>query len=174
MHIQELITQLKQFTEQDWNQLLEGAQLVMHEDELLQIKTDAAENIFLTAESVQAESADELQERAINQAETCLTEYYQQHPLTQQGFYRKALPLVKDREQDFAAEGMQEPNCTLFVEGGEIIAEDKSSPKHRYGVHCELPDDFEQDAIPTIVLQWLESGEAHDSYMGMNVCRYGC
>lgn len=174
MHIQEINTQLFQLTQKDWEDLFNGAQLVMHDDEKLTLQAQAIENIFLTASMIETGAANELKYQAIEQAEELLGHYYRKHPLTKKGFYRKALPLIKDQEHDFAAAPRQEPNSTLFVEGGEVVAEDQSSPKFLYGVYCELPDNIANDAIPKTVQKWLESGDAHETYLEMNVCRYFC
>jgi hypothetical protein len=62
----------------------------------------------------------------------------------------------------------------LFVDGGEVIAECADSPRHRYGVFCELESTLSEHAIEEQVRQWLERGEAYEDYLGMNVCRYNC
>lgn len=174
MHIQEINAQLKQLTQQDWEDLIEDAQLVMQDDERLMLVSHALKNIFFSADMVKADSVNELKDKVLEHAEALLAEYYRKHPLTKKGFYHKALSAVKGKEQDFAAASRENPNCTLFVEGGEVVVEDQDSPRHPYGVYCELPANTPQDAIPGIVQQWLESGDAHENYLEMNVCRYFC
>ncbi|CAA6823361.1 MAG: Unknown protein [uncultured Thiotrichaceae bacterium] len=174
MHIQEIQTKLNRLPQKDWKSIFDGAQLVIHDDESLTVQSQAIDNIFLSASMIETDSADELKNQALAQVEELLSQYYRKHPLTQKGFYRKALAIIKGHENDFAAAPRQEPNCTLFVEGGEVVAEDQSSPKFLYGVYCELPDNIANGAIPETVQKWLENGDAHETYLEMNVCRYFC
>lgn len=74
----------------------------------------------------------------------------------------------------FAAPSGHYPQYTLFVEEETVVAESASSPRHRYGAFCELNKPLTGAALEKQVQQWLESGEAYELYIGMNVCRYDC
>ena len=63
---------------------------------------------------------------------------------------------------------------TLFVDEHAVIAEPADSPRHRYGAFCELDAPLTGTALTERVQLWLDSGEAFELYVGMNVCRYHC
>jgi len=74
----------------------------------------------------------------------------------------------------FAAAPRQLARYTLFVEGGEVVAESAESPRHKYGVYCELERPVGDAETEVRVRKWLQRGEAHERYLEMNVCRYNC
>lgn len=71
----------------------------------------------------------------------------------------------------FAALEGQFPDYTLFVEDDRVIAEPRTSPRHRYGAFCELDRPLDDAEIKTRVRQWLTRGEAYQCFLGMNCCR---
>ena len=96
-------------------------------------------------------------------------------PLEKDDFNRQVRALIaKHGPEAFAALPGQYPQYTLFVEGDRVIAEGADSPKHRYGVFFERPARLTDEALAAALEEWLESGEAFDHYMSMNVCRYNC
>lgn len=74
----------------------------------------------------------------------------------------------------FAAVTGTYPRHTLFIAGDRVIAESADSPRHRYGTFCELDSTLNDEALTAYVWEWLNSGDAHEQYLGMNVCRYNC
>jgi hypothetical protein len=74
----------------------------------------------------------------------------------------------------FAAPAGALPPYTLFVDGDTVVAEPASSPKHRYGAFCELPNGLAEARVVDYINQWLHRGEAYTVYLSMNVCRYNC
>ena len=74
----------------------------------------------------------------------------------------------------FVAPLGQYPQYTLFVDGETVVAEVSSSPRHRYGGFCELSNSLKGGDLDRYVQQWLNSGEAYQLYLSMNVCRYDC
>lgn len=82
----------------------------------------------------------------------------------------------------FAAPLGETPRYTLFVDGERVVAESAESPRHQYGAFCALETALEAaleaklkgDALDEHVRAWLDSGEAYELYLGMNVCRYDC
>ncbi|APZ43417.1 hypothetical protein [Acidihalobacter ferrooxydans] len=74
----------------------------------------------------------------------------------------------------FAAPRGHLPQVTLFVEDDTVIAESAQSPRHRYGVFCELDAPLTDAALDAHVRQWLHSGTAYELFISMNVCRYNC
>ena len=74
----------------------------------------------------------------------------------------------------FSAVGGSLPDYTLFVEGESVIAVAAGEPRHPYGAFCELPRELALPAVETVVRNWLQSGEAYNTYLSMNVCRNNC
>lgn len=95
--------------------------------------------------------------------------------LTQSEFNRQVETLFATHgATSFAAMMGNDPSHTLFVEGDRVVAESADSPRHRYGTFCELDSALDDEALAAHVWEWLNSGEAHQLYLGMNVCRYDC
>jgi len=40
--------------------------------------------------------------------------------------------------------------------------------------YCELEHPLEDGELEKYVRKWLQRGEAHERYLGMNACRYNC
>lgn len=74
----------------------------------------------------------------------------------------------------FAASAGESPKYTLFVEGDAVLAESAASPRHRYGAYCELDRPMDAASANDCARRWVNSGEAYELYLSMNVCRYGC
>lgn len=106
-------------------------------------------------------------------AQELVSTFYRQHPLTQSGFNRQ----VKGLFEMFGAEAFAAPEgalppFSLFVDGGKVVAEPATSARHRYGAYLEIGG--QGSDVASQVLSWLQSGQAYDQYLGMNVCRYNC
>ena len=82
--------------------------------------------------------------------------------------------IVEHGAEAFAGVWNQPPRLTLFVEEQRVVAESSESPRHRYGAFCELDEWLTGTALTERVRHWLDSGEAYELYVGMNVCRYHC
>lgn len=95
-------------------------------------------------------------------------------PLSREAFERQVRELFEQHGiESFAAPPGQLPARSLFVGSDGVVAEAADSPRHRYGAYCEIPAGNLMD-LATLVEKWLNSGEAYDLYMSMNVCRYNC
>ncbi len=166
---------LQQVPDDQWQAVAQGQGLLLVDDqELAPGPADAPNLIIRRADDAQP-SAAELQARSLADAGTLLADYYRTHPLTQAGFNRQAAALIRQHGAEaFAAPEGQLPRRTLFVDGGELVAEASDSPRHRYGAFCELERPMPSAAVVERVKRWLEWGEAHQRYLGMNVCRYNC
>lgn len=96
-------------------------------------------------------------------------------PLSQSEFNRQVEALFEAHGAPaFAAVAGEHPHYTLFVEDDKVVAESAESPRHRYGVFCELDHALSGAALDAYVRQWLGSGEAYNLHLSMNVCRYNC
>jgi hypothetical protein len=143
----------------------------------VKLETGAANaaNVIIPAIIDGTQAAAELREQCIAQASQLLEDYYRTHPLTRAGFNRQVEELL-DRlgAAAFTALPGQLPDYSLFVEVGSVIAEPRQSPRHPYGAYCEIIRPLADSALTRHVKQWLDSGEAYERYLSMNVCRYNC
>lgn len=158
---------LDRLTEQDWQAIAGGAALVLIDDRELALGSADAPNVIVRGPRQKPET--------MASAGSLLDDYYRHHPLSLAGFNRQVEGLIaRHGAPAFAAAEGQLPSHTLFVEGGEVVAESSSAPRYRYGTFCELDRSLTDDALEARVRQWLASGEAHERYLSMNVCRYSC
>lgn len=167
--------QLEQFSESEWQLLVEGKDLLVKDDLELMIGASNAPDPVLRSSDFSHTGASDLKKQVLNSADLILATYYRTHPLTLNGFNHQVEKLVeKHGVETFSAPIGKISNCTLFVEGGEVVAEPADSPRHRYGVFFEMEKPMPDEAISDAFQKWLSSGEAHQLYLGMNVCRYNC
>jgi hypothetical protein len=166
---------LEKLDDGQWQQVAEGQAILMIDDQYLQTGPLQSANAIVQAEPGRVESWQTLKRTTLAGAQDILRNYYLSHPLTLAGFNHQVRALFsRYGARAFAAPIGRLPAYTLFVEGGEVVAEPGESPKHRYGVFCELGHSVPDAAVDDRIFRWLEQGEAHENYLGMNVCRYNC
>lgn len=142
------------------------------EDERLEWGERKAEDVIV--EHVPEGDADEVLQWLKDNADDIVTGFYRSRPLTRRGFDRQVMALFDlFGAGAFAAPVGALPTFSLFVEGGKVVAEPATSPRHRYGAFLEMPGAGHGDSDAQ-ALSWLQSGQAYDQYLGMNVCRYNC
>ena len=66
------------------------------------------------------------------------------------------------------------PAYVLFVEGNRVIAEPKDGPRYPYGFYCQIVDGLSELEQTRRLESWVDSGEAYQEFLAMNVCRYNC
>ena len=172
---------LQQLPDDLWQRLLDGGGLSLVDDLDLQPGAAEAPDLIIRPDPVARRGRRDAANLAALKAEVMagageiLADYYRTHPLTLAGFNRQAQALLaRYGMAAFAAVQGGLPERTLFVDGGELVAEAADSPRHRYGVFCELQRPLSAAVLDERVRRWLERGEAHQRYLGMNVCRYNC
>lgn len=166
---------LDSLEETDWQALAEGGSLLMIDDQRLTLGPADAPNAIVRAPEGRGGVVAALKRSTVAAAVDYLNTYYLTHPLTLAGFNQQVEGLIERHGAGaFAAVEGNLPQYTLFVEGGEVVAESQSSPRHRYGAFCELEQPLTGDALAARVRRWLTDGEAHERYLSMNVCRYSC
>lgn len=169
------VEQLKRLTPAEWEAVVEGQGVIIVDDLRVEIGPANAPNTVIIAAPGEASDAEVLKRESLSAAAELLHNYYLTHPLSLPGFNQQAEALIHEHGATaFAAVAGQFPRCTLFVDGGEVVAESAESPRHRYGVYCELERPLDAAALEGRVRQWLQRGEAHERYLEMNVCRYTC
>ena len=166
---------LEELDDKAWSRVVDGQAILLVDDMRLETGADQSANAIIRAAQNGTDTAATLKQRSLHDAAGLLHNYYLTHPLTLTGFNLqvKAL-LARYGAEAFAAPIGQLPRYTLFVEGGEVMAEASDSPRFRYGAFCELGHSVPADAVADHVRKWLQGGEAYDNYLGMNVCRYNC
>ena len=130
------------------------------------IKASASEDIS---------SVDEFKQHILDNTAKVLSNYYWIHPLTLAGFNHQVKALIGQKGVgNFAAISGKMPGYTLFVDGGEVVAETPDSPRFRYGAFLEFERTVANELIESTVKKWVERGDAYELYLNMNVCRYNC
>jgi hypothetical protein len=175
MNKQQFHKLLEQLTEDDWHCLNTGQAILMVDDQSLACGNPQSPNTIVKPPAGLLANQDALKQRVMEKSKNILENYYWTHALTRQGFNHQALALFEQHGADaFAAAVGELPQFTLFVDGGEVVAEPRNAPRHRYGVFYEIESrSFTRD-ISQRVLHWLQQGHAHERYLEMNVCRYNC
>lgn len=176
MNTEIFIQLLERVSDSDWQAIVGGQALCMIDDERLEVG-DSDNNAAIVKNTIPGRSHSErFKQEVINDAESILQKYYFIHPLTQAGFNRQAKKLIKLKgAKAFAATSGNLPEFSLFVDGGELLAEGADSPRHRYGAFCEIEKmPAEPVIVESRVIEWLQNNEAYELYLNMNVCRYNC
>ena len=166
---------LEKLDEKAWSSVVDGQAILLVDDVRLETGPDQSANAIIRAAENGADTAAALKQRSLHEAAELLYNYYLTHPLTLAGFnFQVEALFARHGAEAFAAPIGKLPRYTLFVEGGEVMAEAADSPRFRYGAFCELGHSVPADAVADHVLKWLQAGDAYDNYLGMNVCRYNC
>lgn len=165
---------LKKLDDNDWQAVTDGMAILMIDDLRLETGPANAPQTIIHAPEPGLPT-ETIRQQTLTDAAALLRNYYLTHPLTLAGFNHQTMKLIEAHGADtFTAPAGELPKYTLFVEGGEVIAESPDSPRHRYGLFCELNEPLPTSDLADHVRQWLERGLAHEDYLGMNVCRYNC
>lgn len=165
---------LESVSNEQWQSVVDGEALLLVDDEVIQLGPVKANEAIILADRDNAQTADQLRRACLQDVDDILINFYLTRPLTRTGFNNQVKGLVERYgAEKFGAPEGQLPELTLFVDVAEVIAEDTSSPRHRYGAGCELST-FSPLSPEEQVIRWIESGGAYDRYLGMNVCRYNC
>ena len=175
MNTDGFIALLNQLNDDDWQAIIAGSGLLLVDDQILKIGPATAHNTIVHSADYSSSDLSTIKNNVLSDAEQLLAQYYLRHPLSQTGFNRQVDRYIKKHGASaFAAIYGNIPQYTLFVDGGDVILESSESPRHRYGVYCEIDQSLTASAVEKQVNQWLANGEAYQQYLAMNVCRYNC
>ena len=175
MNNSEFLQQLKQLGMSHWQALTRGQAILLVDDVKLESGPANSANSIIPSVTDTGQDPTELRAHYLAQASQLLEDYYRTHPLTRTGFTRQVENLFDQLgAAAFTALPGQLPDYSLFVEAGTVIAEPRQSPRHRYGAYSEIIRPLSESSLNQFVKKWLDSGEAYDRYLSMNVCRYNC
>ncbi|MDX1796499.1 MAG: hypothetical protein R3219_07220, partial [Hydrogenovibrio sp.] len=127
---------LSQLTEQDFQAILDGQALIVDQDQALKIgRPDAAFVIYELGEDA-IDSVEALKAHLVENAEALIAEYYQFNPISREQFQRHIQRLFAEHgPQAFVGLNGQLPERVIFAENGELVCEDASSPRFKYGIY---------------------------------------
>jgi len=176
MNPEKLVALLEQLPNAVWEDFVNGRDLLLINDQAIELSNN--ENhpaVLVKAADFQSDFPSRVKQNVITKAVYLLADFYRTHPISRVEFNRQVNLLAKQLGAGgFAALFGELPKYSLFVEGGEVIAESVESPRHRYGTYFELAESLPEHEIELAFSEWLRSGEAHQQYLSMNVCRYNC
>ncbi|MCB1735268.1 MAG: hypothetical protein H6981_03390 [Gammaproteobacteria bacterium] len=166
-------TLLDKLSDSDWQSVIDGQRIVLIDDQRLGL--GGAHDLNAIIQAGDAEDVATLRAISLAEVDDLLSNYYRTHALTEAGFKAQAMKLIAEHgAENFAGPFGPPPARTLFVDGGELVAADRTDPRHRYGAYCEIDVSMPAAALAERVESWIEQGEAHARYMAMNACRYNC
>jgi len=173
MTLELFIQLIKQLSTPQWQSIVDGNNINMVNDQHLVINAEDSNSIVMN-NNIPATELHDVEAYVIENASELLHQYYLSHPLSQASFNKQVETLIRKFGIDkFIASDEQPSELTLFVEGNEVIAENVDSPRHPYGVYFTANENNNDD-FKKLAMSWLDSGEAYETYLGMNVCRYNC
>ncbi|MGM0541042.1 MAG: hypothetical protein ACQEQR_01235 [Pseudomonadota bacterium] len=164
---------LTEFSDENYQAILEDAALVIHEDKSLTLgKTQQAYVIFEMGDE-SFDSITELKNSLLERADDLIEEYYQYNPVSKMHFNNQLLALIKEHSANaFVTMPGQEAQVKLFTHNGNVLVENIESPKFKYGFCLVLKDKVLPQAVENKVKNWVSSGSAYDDYISVNVCRF--
>ena len=173
MNTSEFKAALEAFADADYQAILEGATLTVVQDKALGLgKTDSAFVIYELGDDA-FQTVTELKAHLIAHAEPMLKEYYQFNPLSREYFQARLTHYMNELGyMAFTAMPKVPAEYVIFVEDGEVIVEDRTSPRFKYGMYLTLDQDYQPAARENKVKNWIQSGTAYGDYISVNVCRY--
>ena len=175
MNAEEFVEAVQAMSDEDLQSLQTGDRLYLHNDHELMVGAEhkaARLNVELGEDAATPQT---IRQALVDQAESLIEQHYRENPLSQPGFNQQVLRLVQEHgAENFAAGSGQRARYTLFVEGGEILRQQAGDARYPYGSFLELHKEFDAAERAKLVIDWIESGEAYQQYLSMNVCRYNC
>ena len=173
MNATQLIQALESFEEANYQAILDGASMVVIHDSHLGLgKSDQAFVIYELGEDHFSNTAA-LKAHLIENAESILAEYYQFNPVSREYFQAQLTAQLNQLgEMAFVAMPKQPADYVIFVENGQVVVEDATSPRFKYGLYLSLDQDYQPAARVNKVKNWIQSGTAYGDYISTNVCRF--
>jgi hypothetical protein len=175
MNRQFFLAELARLGDTDLARLANGQYLRLVEDQRLAVGEHNELDVMRLSLPDGANDAPSIRRYLEAAAGNLVDAFYREHPLSESGFKNQVSRLIDAHgAQAFAGVAGERADVTLFVDGGEVIAETRGNPRHPYGAFLELDSALDAASIIDRVQHWLASGEAYRQYLSMNVCRYNC
>lgn len=173
MNSQQFIEALNELDDSQLQEILDGQGLIVYQDTSLTTgRPDAAYVIYELGEDAYDDIVA-LKTALSEQADALIDEYYQFNPLSKEYFNRELMKMLQELGWDaFLQQPGEEANYKLFVEKDQLVAEDASSLRFKYGTCLELEQKFPSTALQNKAKNWVQSGSAYEGYITTNVCRW--
>mgnify|MGYP000182741917 CR=1 FL=1 len=173
MNTEQFTQALTEFSDENYQAILDGAALIIFEDKALTLgKAQQAYVIFEMGDEA-FDSIAELKASLIERSEDLIQEYYQYNPISKMHFNNQLNTLIREHGANaFVTMPGQEATVKLFIEGSHVIIETIESPRFKYGFCLVLKDKVLPQALENKVKNWVSSGSAYDDYISVNVCRF--
>ena len=131
-----------------WQAVIEGEGVRIVDDLYLEVGPADAPNAIVVVSAQAGSDVASLKRETLGAAAELLHNYHLPHPLTRAGFNHQVERLIREHGAiSLAGAGGQLPRYTRFVDGGEVVAEPPESPRHKYGVYCELARPLDEAGI---------------------------
>ncbi|MBD3821173.1 MAG: hypothetical protein IE914_02750 [Thiotrichales bacterium] len=173
MNAQEFKEAVNALTEEELTAILQDEGLIVHQDQSLKTgPSDAAFVIYELGDDGFTQTS-EVKNYLLENAESLIETYYQFNPVSKERFNRELQGLFNEHGQDaFVCKQGKTPQKVIFVEQGNLIVEDESSPRFKYGIYLQVEDDSSSMVKINKAKNWLQSGSAYGDYISTNVCRF--
>lgn len=173
MNAEQFTQALNDFSDENYQAILDGAALIIHEDKGLTLGKSQQAYVIFELGDENFDSSDALKASLIERAEDLIQEYYQYNPISKMHFNNQLQNLIKEHSANaFVTMPGQEATVKLFVEGSDVIVETNESPRFKYGFCLVLNEKVLSQAVENKVKNWVSSGSAYDDYISVNVCRF--
>lgn len=170
MNESEFLSLLQQVDESDWKSVGNNRGILLIDDERLEIGPADHPHVIITRPTDTPDDTDQFTADTLANAASILADYYRTSRLSRKSFDQQVKALIQEHgSAEFCAPTGELPNLTLFVDGGEVIAETADNPRHKYGLFYELLGDSDRSSSHSRLENWLASGEAYGNYLAINV-----
>ncbi|WP_321324931.1 hypothetical protein [Thiomicrorhabdus sp.] len=173
MNAEQFKQALAEFPDENYQEILDGAALIIFEDKALTLGKSQQAYVIFEMGDEKFNSTEELKKSLIERADDLILEYYQYNPISKMHFNNQLTALVKEHGANaFVTMPGQEASVKLFVEGSKVIVETNESERFKYGFCLVLNEKVLPQAVENKVKNWVSSGSAYDDYISVNVCRF--
>ena len=164
---------LNDFSDENYQEILDGAALIIFEDKSLTLGKSQQAYVIFELGDESFDSIEALKASLIARADDLIQEYYQHNPLSKMYFNNQLTQLIKEHSAAaFVTMPGQEATVKLFVNESEVVVEMAESPRFKYGFCLVLSEKVLPQAVENKVKNWVSSGSAYDDYISVNVCRF--
>lgn len=160
---------------EDFQQILDGSALVMVKDSSLAIASEKESYMVYKMKDSGFESAEDLRSYLTEKSDSLLNDYYNFNPVSVEHFNKSLASLIKENGGNSFVDYPDEPSLLkIFIDGGELVAEDKNSVRFQYGLSLVLNNNISPEELETELENWVKLSLAYNEYIGLNSCRFVC